>query len=144
MRKHTGEKPFRCEVCQKTFSYSGGLTIHMRIHTGEKPYKCNVCSKEFSHSGTGFVCLVNTVYILNFLIWMSPLKDIDDFSFPMSKTLLFLSCTVQLGSIIQKLTITLKIWNIKYWNKSEILKSCKKISTSSQKLIWSPPMFDGQ
>jgi uncharacterized Zn-finger protein len=48
-RIHTGEKPFCCSVCQKTFSHQCQLDIHTRIHTGEKPYCCGVCQKTFSH-----------------------------------------------------------------------------------------------
>ena len=51
MRIHTGEKPFRCSICDKSFSTSGGLKVHMRIHTGEKPFACSVCDKSFSESG---------------------------------------------------------------------------------------------
>lgn len=52
MRTHSGERPFKCPLCDRRFSQSSSVTTHMRTHTGERPYKCKVCEKAFADSST--------------------------------------------------------------------------------------------
>lgn len=50
MRKHTGERPFRCTEldCDRAFAKSGQLRVHMNVHSGLKPYKCRYCPLAFT------------------------------------------------------------------------------------------------
>lgn len=54
-RIHTGIKPYKCAVCEKSFTQLSSLISHTRSHTGERPYTCSVYSNTFITSSNLYV-----------------------------------------------------------------------------------------
>jgi len=54
IRSHTGEKPYKCDMCPYSCAQSSKLTRHMRIHmkSGMGIFKCTFCDMPFSVATT--------------------------------------------------------------------------------------------
>ncbi|XP_051004205.1 zinc finger protein 648 [Acomys russatus] len=48
--KHSGTKPYICQLCGKAYSHRSTLQQHRRLHTGERPYQCPFCDKAYTWS----------------------------------------------------------------------------------------------
>ena len=47
-----GKKPFKCSICDSSFSQKGTLKRHMAsVHEEKKPFKCPTCDAGFAQKG---------------------------------------------------------------------------------------------
>jgi hypothetical protein len=64
-----GNGYYECEFCSKQFPRAANLTRHLRSHTGEQPYTCLMCTRSFSIS-SNLQVRSNEIVVVFFLFQM--------------------------------------------------------------------------
>lgn len=50
MRTHVDEKPFKCHLCESSFTQKNNLDRHLLTHDENAPkFECEICHKSFAH-----------------------------------------------------------------------------------------------
>ncbi|GIY47361.1 hypothetical protein CEXT_432531 [Caerostris extrusa] len=65
-RKHTGDRPFQCRLCERAFSRSDHLSLHMKRHTEIVLIVSSLASKNLREAGET-VALTKKIMKLNLL-----------------------------------------------------------------------------
>lgn len=63
VRRHTGERPFKCEKCNRFFAESGNLRTHQKTHIGASDNKTFSSQADLVIAAVGKNCPVHKVQI---------------------------------------------------------------------------------